>query len=76
MIEKKKWLLVTFYTTAAAMQMEKNCKKNGYSGRLVPVPRNITSDCGIAWRAEISDRPLMEKIAENLETEGMYEVEL
>ena len=76
MIEKKKWLLITFYTTAAAMQMEKRCREAGCPGKLVPVPRSITSDCGIAWRAELCDRERTEKIAEGLETEGLYETEM
>ena len=75
MIRTKKWLLVTFFTTAGAMKMEKVCKASGCPGKLVPVPRSITSDCGIAWRVELSDRPLIEKLTEGMEIAGIYEAE-
>lgn len=42
-------LVISFHTTASAMAMERLCKKHGIDGRLAPVPRSITSDCGIAW---------------------------
>ncbi|MBQ6430580.1 MAG: DUF3343 domain-containing protein [Oscillospiraceae bacterium] len=44
-------LVVTFSTTAAAMEMERYCQANGISGRLIPTPREITADCGLAWSA-------------------------
>lgn len=44
-------LVVTFSTTAAAMEMERYCQANGISGRLIPTPREITADCGLAWCA-------------------------
>lgn len=58
------------------MQMEKRCKEADCPGKLVPVPRSITSDCGIGWKAETADREQIEKIAEGLETEGFYETEM
>ena len=57
MIEKKRWLLITFHTTSEAMAMEQRCQEAGLAGRLIPVPRTITADCGLAWRAELSLRP-------------------
>ena len=44
-------LIVTFSTTAAAMEMERYCLQNGIPGRLIPTPRQITADCGLAWSA-------------------------
>lgn len=76
MIEKKMWLLVTFHTTAGAMEMEKLCKENGIAGRLIPVPRSITADCGMAWRMEVSLRPEMERITAQLDVDSFYELEI
>lgn len=76
MIEKKLWLLVTFYTTAGAMEMEKLCKANGIPGRLIPVPRSITADCGMAWRTEVSLRPEIERITAQLDVDSFYELEI
>lgn len=76
MREKKIWLVITFHTTAAAIGMEKLCTARGLAGRLIPVPRALTADCGMAWRAEIADRASLEALAasEGLEAEGFYEL--
>ena len=51
MREKKPSLIVTFHTTTAAMGAEKLCMSQGVPGRLIPVPREITAGCGLAWKA-------------------------
>ena len=76
MIEKKLWLLVTFHTTAGAMEMEKRCKENGLPGRLIPVPRSITADCGMAWRTEVTMREKLERLTADLDVDGFYELEI
>lgn len=50
MRERIFWLVVTFHTTAAAMAMEALCKEQSLPGRLIPTPRELTADCGMAWR--------------------------
>lgn len=52
MLQKKLCLVVTFDATAAAMAAEKYCLERGVPGRLIPVPREITAGCGLAWKAE------------------------
>lgn len=42
--------VVLFYTTSAAMRAEKVTKKAGLDVKLVPTPRQLSSDCGIALR--------------------------
>lgn len=56
-------LVLTFHTTAAAMETERVCGKAGISGRLFPVPRQLSSDCGIAWASAPEDRPRLEALA-------------
>ena len=58
--------------------MEKLCAARGLAGRLIPVPRALTADCGMAWRAEIDKRAAREALAagEGLEVEGFYELTL
>ena len=34
------------------MEMEAFCRASGIPGRLVPVPRQLSAGCGIAWRME------------------------
>jgi len=78
MREKRRWLVVTFHTTAAAIGMERLCAARGLAGRLISVPRALTADCGMAWRAEVAERTSLEALAEaeGLEVEGFYELEL
>ena len=76
MREKKQRLVVTFPTTAAAMEMEAKCRQAGIEGKLIPVPRSLTADCGIAWRCEPETREAVEAILKEsrLEAEGIYSV--
>lgn len=52
MIKKSEKLVITFYTTTAAMAMENICKASGADGRIIPVPGSISADCGLAWCAK------------------------
>ncbi len=76
MMERKTWLLLTFYTTAGAMKWEKICKEKNLPGRLIPVPRSITADCGLAWRCEISLKERLQSLASDVDVENWYEIEL
>lgn len=53
-------LIITFHTTAGAMALEKSCKKNALPGRLIPVPREISSGCGLAWHTKDLSREALE----------------
>ena len=47
--------VVLFYTTSAVMRAEKLLIKGGQSLKLIPTPRQFSSDCGIALRFEWND---------------------
>lgn len=70
MRKKERKLIVTFYTTADAMAMEQICKENGVPGRLIPVPRNISAGCGLAWCAELECEQTLRKL---MQSSGMKE---
>lgn len=53
--EKKPCVVLTFSTTTAAMSMEKRCGEHKIPGRLIPVPREITAGCGLAWKMPEED---------------------
>ena len=42
--------VVLFYTTSSVMRAEKLLVTRGYSIKLIPTPRQFSSDCGIALR--------------------------
>ena len=72
--EKKEYVIFTFHTTAAAMATEKLCQERSIPGRLIPAPRSITADCGIAWAAPPEERERIEN--ELPEIAGVYLREL
>ena len=47
-------IIVTFETTTAAMAFESEAKKRQIGGRLIPVPREITSGCGLSFSSLLS----------------------
>ena len=53
MRKKETRCVITFSTTTDAMGMEQFCGRNGLPGRLIPVPREISADCGLAWKAPV-----------------------
>ena len=76
MREKTRKLVITFHTTAAAMAMETLCRQQGLPGRLIPVPRELTADCGMAWCAPTDAAPALRALADsrNLEYEGWQDL--
>jgi len=44
-----------FYTSSAAFQAEKALKDAGLAVKLVPTPRQLSSDCGVALRLDWSE---------------------
>ena len=66
MTRKQERVVFTFYTTTDAMAAEIQCKDLG--GRMIPVPGEITADCGLAWCAE----PQLEEVLRSaLNTAGI-----
>jgi hypothetical protein len=57
MREKKKYTIITFATTTAAMAMEARCNEQQIPGRLIPVPQSISAGCGLAWRIPAEEYP-------------------
>ena len=76
MRQKQLRTVVAFHTTAGAVAVEALCRRLGLEGKLISVPRSITSDCGLAWS---SPPELRETLAScirehGIETAGFYEV--
>ena len=74
MIRRCEKLVITFYTTTAAMAMEKLCREEGAEGRLIPVPGSISADCGLAWCAknESEDALLALMVECGITPQGIY----
>ncbi|MCE5194114.1 MAG: DUF3343 domain-containing protein [Nitrospiraceae bacterium] len=74
---EKNFSIVLFNTTSSAIRSEILIKKRtDIKVKLIPVPRHLSSDCGICLSFESGDK---EKIQElllegNIEFEGIYKV--
>ena len=73
MKKKQEQLIVTFHTTSAAMELEKRCHEENIPGRLFPVPRSLTADCGIAWRSDVQEETRLKTLleADSIEISGI-----
>ena len=76
MRQKEEKCVVTFRTTAAAMEMERACKVEGGPGRLISGPRTITAGCGMWWAASPSAGEAVEELvmARHLMIDGIYAI--
>ena len=48
-------LIITVSTTTMALFMEKVCKEQKKDGRLIPLPKEISAGCGLAWMTKEKD---------------------
>jgi len=64
------------YSTSHALRIEKLLKKRELTCKLVPVPRHLSSDCGICVRFRESDEAEVAQVVEEayIETRGIYPV--
>ena len=62
-MSETQYCIVLFKGTSQAMQAEKACRKANIDVRLLPVPRQFSSDCGVCMRFFIQDKP---RVAEEL----------
>ena len=78
MLQKKLCLVVTFDATVQAMAAEKYCLAEGVPGRLIPVPREITAGCGLAWKAapEQEEQVLSALREAGIVYSGVYRLEI
>ena len=76
MRSKEPRLVISFHTTAEAMATERLCRHNVLEGKLISVPRSITSDCGLAWSAPAALRETLEALLNRhaVEAAGYHEL--
>lgn len=74
MIRKQERVVFTFHTTTDAMAMESLCKQKHLDGRMIPVPGEITADCGLAWCVEPQREETMTKVLNTagIPVQGVY----
>ena len=68
--------VVLFHSTQVAIKAEKILKGAGIKIKLIPVPRHLSSDCGICLRFEFKDASVVESILESkdIKTAGIHQL--
>jgi len=56
------YCVVLFYSVSGALMAEKILKKAEVSYKVIPVPRHISSDCGVCVRILSEDRQRVEEL--------------
>ena len=66
MRSKSPALVISFTNVTEALAVEQFCQEQGLPGRIIPVPREITAGCGLAWKAAPEQRErLLEAFSRN-----------
>jgi len=60
--------LLLFQSTRAVIKAERLCRRSGLACKVIPVPRLISSECGMAIEIRPEDRDAVEAVfaAENI----------
>jgi len=58
------WIIILFATSSHAIRAEKFIKRFDLAAKLVPVPRQLSSDCGLCVRVPQQHRAQLDTIIE------------
>lgn len=72
----KRYIVLLVYSTSYALRAEKVLGQAGIPCKLIPVPRHLSSDCGVCVRIERTDQEaaLQALQAARVEIEGVYDI--
>jgi hypothetical protein len=62
MTDSAPYMIILFDSTSATLLAEKVLKKGGIAIKIIPVPRHISSDCGVCIRFSPEDRWKVEEL--------------
>jgi hypothetical protein len=70
---EKNYRVALFYSVSGALRAEKLLKAENVAFKLIPVPRHLSSDCGICVRFETKEESRVKKvlIESNLDIQGI-----
>ena len=77
MTDKPTYGVVLLYSTSAAIRAEKLTQEAGLKVKLIPVPRQLSSDCGISLRFEWDQADVVRSVLEEkgMEIQGIHRIE-
>lgn len=72
---KRPYIVLSFHATVEAMAWEKRCMENQIPGRLIPLPRELSAGCGLAWRMLPEDWQLWQNQLDSAAYDAVAQVE-
>jgi len=72
-MSKEKYLHIIVYSTSHALKLESLLDTTGIPNKLIPVPRRISSDCGVCIRIPQDLKAAAEQVVQQsgIEIEGI-----
>lgn len=72
----KAYTVILVYSTSHALKIEKAFRQTGIASKLIPVPRHLSSDCGVCVRISQYDRKRAETLVHSAEidSEGFFDI--
>jgi hypothetical protein len=69
--------IIIFQSTHQALKAEKTLKKCNLTGRMIPLPRKFSSNCGLALKINCKMKPQIEAafLDNSIEYEGIYDLD-
>ncbi len=69
-----RYVVILVYSTSHAIRAEKVLHGTGMDSKLIPVPRHLSSDCGVCLRIDPSDAEAAKEALKEagVEIEGMH----
>jgi uncharacterized SAM-binding protein YcdF (DUF218 family) len=68
--------VILVYSTSYALRAEKFLRKAGIPSKLIPVPRHLSSNCGVCLRIAQADRDAAQQALQEggMEIEGIHDI--
>jgi hypothetical protein len=66
---ERDYSVALFPSTSGAIRAEKLAKEAGLTVKLIPVPRHLSSDCGLCLRCESKDILVLRSLLERAKVE-------
>jgi hypothetical protein len=76
LLSDERFAVVLVYSTSYALRAEKVLDRVGIVSKLIPVPRQLSSDCGVCIRVRRADGEAARQAlaAAGVEIEGIHEI--
>ena len=72
----KQYTVILVHSSSHAMRIEHMLNQKGVSCKLIPVPRHLSSDCGLCVQIEKQHVPIAEEVvkASKLDIHGFFDL--